>query len=126
MRQAEMQEMGKGLVFFGGVLMLCGAVMLLAPKIPGIGKLPGDFYIRKNTMTFYPPAQKTPCMHGDECANSHFSSPIRNALAEAVVQMGFFICTPGVVFCALLKRGRKTLDATPCVQSGFLIDSPNR
>jgi|SRR3989338_9041696 len=59
-------------------------------------------------------------------SNPHFSSPMRNALAEAVVQMGFFICTPGVVFCALLKRGRKTLDATPCVQSGFLIDSPNR
>jgi len=58
--------------------------------------------------------------------NPHFSSPMRNALAEAVVQMGFFICPTGVVFCALLKCGRKTLDATPCVQSGFLIDSPNR
>jgi len=47
---------------------------------------------------------------------------MRNALEEAVVQMGFSVCTPGVVFCALLKRGRKTLDGTPCVQSGFLID----
>ena len=34
-------------------------------------------------------------------SSPHFSSPMRNALAEAVVQMGFFICTPGVVFCAL-------------------------
>ncbi|OGW79931.1 MAG: hypothetical protein A2Z83_03540 [Omnitrophica bacterium GWA2_52_8] len=46
-------------------------------------------------------------------------SPMRNALEEAVAQMGFSICTPGVVFCALLKRGRKTLNAIPCVQSGF-------
>ena len=33
-------------------------------------------------------------------ANPHFSSPMRNALEEAVVQMGLSICTTGVVFCA--------------------------
>ena len=59
-------------------------------------------------------------------SNPHFSSPMRNAREEAVVQMGFSICAPGVVFCVLLKRGGKTLDATPCVQSDFLIDLPNR
>jgi uncharacterized protein HemY len=46
---------GKILVFVGFLLILIGAVFLLSPKIPFLGKLPGDIYIRKENFTFYAP-----------------------------------------------------------------------
>lgn len=50
-----MSEFAKVLIFFGTVLLIAGFLMVLFGKIPGIGKLPGDIYLRKGSFTFYFP-----------------------------------------------------------------------
>lgn len=50
-----MQEIGKTLVLFGLVLVLGGLAFQLVGKLPGVGRLPGDIYIRKGSFTFYFP-----------------------------------------------------------------------
>ena len=45
----------KLLILFGIVLALLGALLLVVEKIPLIGRLPGDIYIRKGDFTFYFP-----------------------------------------------------------------------
>jgi uncharacterized protein HemY len=46
---------GQILIFFGGFLILIGLVFFLAEKIPYLGKLPGDIYIKRENFTFYLP-----------------------------------------------------------------------
>ena len=48
-----MNDFAKTLIFFGSVLLLTGLVVSVAGKILGIGRLPGDIYIRKGTFTFF-------------------------------------------------------------------------
>lgn len=50
-----MGELGRILIVFGIVLMAFGAVFLLAPRIPFLGQLPGDFLIRRDHATIYIP-----------------------------------------------------------------------
>lgn len=50
-----MNEFAKTLIFFGIVLIFVGLLVGLFGKVPGIGKLPGDIYIRKGTFTFFFP-----------------------------------------------------------------------
>jgi len=45
----------KLLILFGIVLALLGGLLLVAGKIPLIGRLPGDIYIRKGNFTLYFP-----------------------------------------------------------------------
>lgn len=47
--------MGKTLIFVGVVLIVIGAVFLLAQRFPWIGRLPGDIYIKRENFTFYFP-----------------------------------------------------------------------
>jgi uncharacterized membrane protein YkgB len=47
-----MHELGKGLVILGIVLVVVGAVLLLGPKVPLLGKLPGDIVIKRENFTF--------------------------------------------------------------------------
>jgi len=47
--------MGKTLIGIGIVLILIGMIMTLGPKIPWIGKLPGDFSIQRENFSFYFP-----------------------------------------------------------------------
>jgi hypothetical protein len=49
------EEFGKFLVLFGVVIVLLGGLLLVAGKIPFIGRLPGDIYIQKDHFTFYFP-----------------------------------------------------------------------
>ena len=49
------QAVGRLLIIGGSVLIIFGVIFLLAGKIPGIGKLPGDFVFRKGNFTFYFP-----------------------------------------------------------------------
>jgi len=51
----NISSFGKILVFFGIVLIVVGILFTLAPKIPWIGRLPGDIYIKKENFTFYFP-----------------------------------------------------------------------
>jgi len=44
--------LGKLLILLGAVLMIVGAAVLVAQKIPWLGRLPGDFYIERRNFTF--------------------------------------------------------------------------
>jgi len=50
-----MSELGKMLIIFGVIIALVGVVLLAAPKIPWLGKLPGDFTYKSDRFTFYFP-----------------------------------------------------------------------
>ncbi len=50
-----MSELGKMLLIFGVIMAVVGAVLLFAPKIPWLGKLPGDITYRGERFTFYFP-----------------------------------------------------------------------
>ena len=51
----EIQGLAKFVIVAGIVLTIVGVLMLLSPKLPFIGKLPGDFYFKKDGMSFYFP-----------------------------------------------------------------------
>ncbi len=48
-------SLGKMLIIIGVVIVLIGAVLMLGPKIPWIGRLPGDFSYKGENFTFYFP-----------------------------------------------------------------------
>jgi hypothetical protein len=50
-----MSGLGKMLIVFGVIMALAGVVLLLAPKIPWLGKLPGDITYQGKGFTFYFP-----------------------------------------------------------------------
>jgi hypothetical protein len=54
-KRQVMSGLGKMLIVFGVILAVVGVVLLLAPKIPWLGKLPGDFTYRGERFTFYFP-----------------------------------------------------------------------
>ena len=43
----ELGAFGKVLILLGALLALIGALLVAAPKIPFLGKLPGDILIRR-------------------------------------------------------------------------------
>jgi Protein of unknown function (DUF2905) len=50
-----MSELGRFLVVAGVILVIVGAVFLLAPKIPWLGRLPGDISYKRGNFSFYFP-----------------------------------------------------------------------
>jgi hypothetical protein len=48
-------DLGKMLIVFGVILAVVGLIMLAAPKVPWLGKLPGDITYRGKRFTFYFP-----------------------------------------------------------------------
>ena len=46
---------GKILILFGSLLVILGVIFSFFGKIPYLGKLPGDIYIKKENFTFYFP-----------------------------------------------------------------------
>jgi len=54
-----MQELGKILLGFGLVVVILGGILLaagtLAGKVPWLGQLPGDLYIRRGNWSVYFP-----------------------------------------------------------------------
>ncbi|OPX98438.1 MAG: hypothetical protein A4E60_03059 [Syntrophorhabdus sp. PtaB.Bin047] len=50
-----MPSMGKMLIILGVILIVIGLVFTYGPKIPWLGKLPGDISIRKDNFSFYFP-----------------------------------------------------------------------
>ena len=46
---------GKILILTGALLVVLGLIFSFLPKIPYLGKLPGDIYIKKENFTFYFP-----------------------------------------------------------------------
>ncbi len=50
-----MPELGKALIVLGAALVVVGLLLLFAGKVPFLGKLPGDFIIKRDNFTFYFP-----------------------------------------------------------------------
>ena len=50
-----MSEFGKTLIFFVLILLIVGAILSLAGKLPWVGNLPGDITIQRGRFTFYFP-----------------------------------------------------------------------
>jgi len=48
-------DVGKLLIVFGLVIAGVGLFLLLAGRVPWIGRLPGDIYVQRGNWTFYFP-----------------------------------------------------------------------
>ncbi len=53
----DLGPLAKVLITMGLFLIILGAILLVASKLPhlGIGRLPGDIYIKREKFTFYLP-----------------------------------------------------------------------
>ena len=53
------EDLGKILLGFGALLVILGAILLVAGnfsgKVPWLGRLPGDIYIQRGNWSFYFP-----------------------------------------------------------------------
>ena len=52
---SPLPEFGKILLILGILFVVIGLFLMLGPKIPFLGKLPGDFMIRRGNFTLYFP-----------------------------------------------------------------------
>jgi hypothetical protein len=50
-----MSDLARLLIIIGVILVVVGLALLLLPKIPGLGRLPGDIVIKRENFTFYFP-----------------------------------------------------------------------
>lgn len=50
-----MSGIGRSLVIIGLVLVVAGLLISFSPRIPFLGKLPGDIMIKKENFSFYFP-----------------------------------------------------------------------
>ena len=50
-----MADLGRFLIIAGVILVMVGAVFLLAPKLPWLGHLPGDISYKRGNFSFYFP-----------------------------------------------------------------------
>jgi hypothetical protein len=50
-----MNELGKLLIFAGGALLLVGILLTVAPRVPLIGRLPGDLSFERGGVRVYLP-----------------------------------------------------------------------
>jgi hypothetical protein len=48
-------SLGKILIVIGAITAVIGVILILGDKIPWIGRLPGDIYIKRDKFTFYFP-----------------------------------------------------------------------
>jgi len=51
----NLDDLGKVLVGFGLLIVLLGVVLLVAGRVPWLGRLPGDIYVRRGNWAFYFP-----------------------------------------------------------------------
>lgn len=48
-------RVGEILMIFGAILLVAGALVAFGDRIPFLGRLPGDFTVRRGNFTFYFP-----------------------------------------------------------------------
>jgi hypothetical protein len=48
-------DLGKSLLVIGLVVALVGGVLMLAGRVPWLGRLPGDIYVQRGNWSFYFP-----------------------------------------------------------------------
>ena len=46
-----MEEIGKGVIGFGILIVLIGGGLILIAKVPGLGRLPGDIVIQRDNFS---------------------------------------------------------------------------
>ena len=51
----DLSPLGRALIFVGVILTGFGLVLLLTPKIPWLGRLPGDILVQREHFSFYFP-----------------------------------------------------------------------
>ncbi len=51
----DLNWLGRILALAGILLFIVGVLLMFFPKIPFLGKLPGDIYIKRENFTFYFP-----------------------------------------------------------------------
>ncbi len=51
----NLQPIGKFIFISGIIIALIGIALMFIDKIPFLGKLPGDFTVKRNNFTFYFP-----------------------------------------------------------------------
>ncbi len=52
---SNLSDIGKLLLVIGGGIVLLSLLMLVAERIPFLGRLPGDIFVRRGNGTFYFP-----------------------------------------------------------------------
>ena len=50
-----MSDLARGFIVLGVILVVVGLALLLVPRIPWLGKLPGDIVIKRQNFSFYFP-----------------------------------------------------------------------
>jgi len=55
MNSCAMQDLGKTILIIGLVLVVAGAILWKTGSLGGLGRLPGDIFVRKGNATFYFP-----------------------------------------------------------------------
>ena len=48
-------DLGKSLIVVGLLIVVVGVVLLLAGRVPWLGRLPGDIYVQRGNWSFYFP-----------------------------------------------------------------------
>ena len=51
----DLEFLGKSLIGFGLIITFIGILIFFSDKIPFIGRLPGDIYIKRENFSFYFP-----------------------------------------------------------------------
>lgn len=51
----ELASLGKIIVAVGVAIVLIGVAVMVAARVPGVGRLPGDLLIQRDGITFYFP-----------------------------------------------------------------------
>lgn len=47
--------MGRSLILIGTVIVIIGIIFTIVPKVPFLGRLPGDIFIKRDNFVFYFP-----------------------------------------------------------------------
>jgi hypothetical protein len=50
-----MTSLGKSLIIVGLIIAAAGLLLTFSGKIPWLGRLPGDIYVKKENFSFYMP-----------------------------------------------------------------------
>ncbi len=50
-----MHDLGRMLIVLGVLIALVGVVLMVADRVPGLGRLPGDIHVERGSWTFYFP-----------------------------------------------------------------------
>ena len=61
---SELQPLGRMLLLLGIVLIALGLVIQWGPKLPWLGRLPGDIAIRRDGFSFYVPVTSSLIVSG--------------------------------------------------------------